>query len=84
MSRPLAEIDADIAEAKTALKDLLLGRRPQSIKRGDREIAFGSDFRGAKQALEQHLAALQVERARALGLPSPVRPYVPRGIGADR
>lgn len=74
MARTIAEIDADIAEVSKAKRDLLVGKRPQAMKHGEREISFGSNFRATLDALNQELSLLQVERARAGGGPSPLRP----------
>ncbi len=81
MRRTLEDIDADIAEVRKAKQDLLLGRRPQSIKRGDREVAFGSDFRGAASELDRELLRLRVERSRVTGDRSPLAPFTPSGLG---
>jgi hypothetical protein len=74
MPRTLEEIDADIAEVRKAEREFLLGRRPQSMKHGEREISFGSNFAETRRMLTQELFKLRTERARLTGEAAPGRP----------
>ena len=74
MARTLAEIDADIAKFQKAQDDLVLGKRLQGVKHGDREAQYGSNFSATERSIARRLRELAAERARITGDLSPNRP----------
>ena len=75
--RTVEQIDADLAVVDAALTALLTGTRPQSVKHGEREVSYGSNFTASETGLRRRKRELQVERARAAGCASPVKPHDP-------
>ena len=68
MTRTLTEINAEIVQYEKAKKDLMLGKRPQTIKKGDRELSFGSiNITEVRNLISQELRTLYWERAQLTG-----------------